>query len=87
MAKFTVVATITISVHTDVEAETLKEAFEEAKKRGMISLCHQCARGEDDREWVTSGELDGLPDELLGVSKDGKDVKITKRVQAQWSKA
>ena len=64
LRKFMVVGTITISVHTDVEARDEEEAIEIAVGRPVMSLCHQCARGDSNEEWATSGELDGEPCDL-----------------------
>jgi hypothetical protein len=64
MKKFMVVGQSTISVHTEVEAENEEKAIEEAMERGMMTLCYQCSRGDPDKEWVTSGELDGIPEPL-----------------------
>ena len=59
--KFRVTAEVMISVSTLVDAKTERGAIEQASKRGMVSLCRQCAQGEAEQEWVTSGELDGEP--------------------------
>lgn len=57
--RYSVAGVITISVHTEVIASSPEEAREIAvNDRGIMSLCHQCASGEPEREWVTSGELD-----------------------------
>lgn len=58
MAKFRLVAEVTISIATEVEAATPAEALEIAESREMARLCHQCATGEPEQEWVAS-ELDG----------------------------
>lgn len=60
--RYLVVSMITISVHTEVEAASEAEAATLAMERPVMRLCNQCATGEPDREWVTSGELDGEPD-------------------------
>lgn len=58
--RYSVAGVITISVHTEVIASSPEEAREIAiNERGIMSLCHHCATGEPDCEWVTSGELDG----------------------------
>ena len=62
--RFRVTAEVTISISTLVEAKTARGALKQAKERGMVSLCHQCALGDDKQEWVTSGELDGEPRNL-----------------------
>ena len=49
-----------ISMSIDVEAKSIEEAIKKAESAPVMSLCHQCARG-DDGEWRTSGELDGDP--------------------------
>jgi hypothetical protein len=51
------VVNATISMHCEVEAESLEEAVEKAQQAGVLSLCHQCAQGEKG-QWNTSGELD-----------------------------
>jgi hypothetical protein len=67
--KFSVFATVTISISTEVEANTPQEAAEIAGERGMIGLCHQCASGDPEQEWVTSGELDGTPENVRAEEK------------------
>lgn len=61
---YRVVAMCTISVHTDVEATSKREAVKLARGRSMMSLCHQCSGGSSHDEWSTSGELDGTPFDL-----------------------
>lgn len=65
--RYGVSSAITISIYTEVEARTPEEARKKALERGMLALCHQCAEGEPEREWVTSGDLDGEPE---GVDDD-----------------
>lgn len=66
MPKYMVTSAITISMHTEVEADSAEEAKEIASQRGIMSMCHSCARSDgDDEEWRTSGELDGEPVELF----------------------
>ena len=62
MPKYSIGSVLTISVFTEVEADSKEEAIEEAGSRSVMSLCHQCSRGDYDAEWCTSGELDGEPD-------------------------
>ncbi len=57
--RYSVGGVITISVHTVVEATSPEAARLAVEDRGVMGLCHQCASGEPEREWVTSGELDG----------------------------
>lgn len=61
LRRYRVRGMITVSVSTVVEAASGAEAKELAGERGVMSLCHQCAVGEETEEWVTSGELDGEP--------------------------
>jgi hypothetical protein len=61
MATWNVSAEMTISVQTEVEADTEEEARAIAEDRGVQGLCLQCAGGEPTAEWITSGELDGQP--------------------------
>lgn len=65
MPRYRVSGVMTISISTLIEASTEKEAVEFAAEQPVMSLCHQCASGEDTKEWVTMGELDGEPDELV----------------------
>ena len=60
MSKYSFVVGATITLHVDVEAESLDEAIEFAQGASVMSLCHQCSRG-DLGEWSTSGELDADP--------------------------
>jgi len=60
VSKYVFVTNVTISMHTEVEADGIDAAVEEARCRGVVSLCNQCAHGEPDA-WCTSGELDGDP--------------------------
>lgn len=71
MPKYRVVALCGITVITDVEASSPKQAKELAEERSMMTLCFQCASGNSDEEWVTSGELDGVPRELTTELLDG----------------
>lgn len=59
MQRYMVSGVITISVHTEVVAASPNAARDIAiNDRPLMSLCHQCASGNPDLEWVTSGELD-----------------------------
>lgn len=68
MRKFTVGAMVTISLYTEVEADSPEQARELAENQQMPSLCHQCAGGEPEEQWCTSGEFDGVPD-ICSVEK------------------
>lgn len=59
--RWRVVAEVTISVHTDVEAETEEQAREIAAERSVMRLCWSCSSKDGTEQWVTSGELDGDP--------------------------
>lgn len=58
---YRVAAEVTISIYTDVEARSRKEALALAAERTMAEIHHSTydvsSLAED--EWVTSGELDG----------------------------
>ena len=86
MSKYIFVVNATISMHVEVEAESLQEALEEAQTRGMMGLCHQCSRG-DEGCWNTSGEIDADPvySPLVEVIADGevlegKNLRTTKKI-------
>jgi len=70
MATYRVTGVLTISVSTKVLAKSADEAIARAMLRGVQRLCYQCANGEDTVEWVTSGELDGTPEELAAEVED-----------------
>lgn len=73
MPKFIVSANVTISVWTEVEADTEQEAMALAEDRPMQTLCHQCSgtrHSQGREEWRTSGELDGSPFDLAANHKD-----------------
>lgn len=70
MALFRIYGTMTISVSTVVDASTKKKALEIAAERGVIRLCCQCSGGNDQEEWVTSGELDDEPKILEAKKED-----------------
>ncbi len=59
--RYSVIANITISVSTDVEADSEEQARELALERGVQGLCHHCASADGERQWVAGGELDGQP--------------------------
>jgi hypothetical protein len=61
--KYTASATVTISIYTTVEADSPEEAIELAREQPMQNFCAGCTDGEDYR-WVTSGELDGEPQDI-----------------------
>jgi hypothetical protein len=68
----------TISMGIDVEADSLEAAIAEAQEASVMSLCHQCARGEKGA-WNTSRELDcGDPGAavLAAVYCDGEEVDL-----------
>lgn len=72
MKRFSVVGLLTISVHTVVRAVDETQAEERALNRGVQSLCHQCASDYDhdeEKEWRTSGELDGTVEEIVAVEE------------------
>lgn len=59
--KYRIFANMTISVSTIVEAENKEAAFDIAEARGVQSL-PACAKGNINKTWCHSGELDGEPD-------------------------
>lgn len=82
---YTFVVHATVSLVTDVKAETLAEAMEIAKGRSVMGLCHQCNGGDSRREWGT--ELDCEVDLDTGLEDlfvDNECVDLTDEVQTQW---
>lgn len=70
MKRYRLTSTITISVTTVVRARSPKAAKEAGLDTPVMTLCHQCASGDETTEWVTSGELDGSPEDL-SVEEEG----------------
>lgn len=64
MPKYRVGGQCTITVFTDVVADSPEQAIALSNDRSMVNLCHQCAGGDADEEWCTGGELDGTPEKL-----------------------
>lgn len=58
MAKYVFVVETTISLATEVEADSLSEAVDEAKSRSAMSVPYM-AHGDDKVEWTT--EIDCEP--------------------------
>ena len=59
MPKFNLTASVTISVYTDVEAETLEKAIEIAKKRDITNY-KWGDKEQVNQSWI-SDEFDGSP--------------------------
>lgn len=65
MPVYVVSAEVTISMYTEVEADSPEKALEIAEGRDIKRLCIHCSGDDDKREeWVTSGELDGSPTKM-----------------------
>jgi uncharacterized OsmC-like protein len=63
--KFHLIATVTISVHTDVEADTLEKAIEIAEERSLCTVGDPGMYGaSSEHEWCHSGELDGTVEDI-----------------------
>lgn len=89
MVKYTFVIEATISMHTEVEADSLKKAIKIAQSRPTQSLCWQCSKGEEECAWSTSGEFDADPSgsPLVEVYADGEDMdELLSAAQAEWEK-
>lgn len=63
MKEYMVTVIVTISVHTKVKAKSKKEAIEIADDRPLCDIDTSDYYAEDEF-WVTSGELDGLPENI-----------------------
>ena len=60
--KFKLTANVTISVYTEVEADTLEEAIEIAKERELMGIAQTGFDTEEDT-WLCD-ELDGMPENI-----------------------
>ena len=91
MPKFTFVTNATISLHLEVEADTVEEAAEKALECSVMGLCYECA-GSHHNEWSTSGELDtGTPGTLVELWKDDEclsqgdeDFELAQEIINEW---
>ena len=62
MKKIALTAEITISLYTEVEAETLEEAIEIAEDRHLMTVVG--TGGETKYDTWMSDELDGMPENI-----------------------
>lgn len=67
MKIYTVSALVTISILTEVIAESEEQALEIAEERPMQSFCNSCSSKDPDDQWVFGGELDGTACDLTIV--------------------
>ena len=87
MPRYVFTTNVTISMSFETQADSLESAIDLAREASVVGLCHQCAKGGDDGEWNTSGELDcGHPTEqkLEVLTVDGEDVVLTTQLQEKW---
>ena len=62
--KFEIVAKMTITVFTNIEADTLEEAIELAKERTDYMSVVTNSGDSADEVWMLPEELDGMPYDL-----------------------
>lgn len=62
MKTFKLIASITITIYTNVEAETLSDAIFIAANRDVMQIPTNI--GEDKNEEWVADELDGMPEDL-----------------------
>lgn len=62
MKNFILTARVTISVYTEVEAETLEEAIKIAKNRDLMPIVH--SGGETTEDTWMCDELDGVAEDI-----------------------
>ena len=62
MKKFELTAQITISLYTEVEAETLEEAKKSAEERDLMAIVG--TGGETKHDTWMADELDGMPENI-----------------------
>lgn len=65
MKKFTLTAEITISLYTEVEAETFEEAIKVAEERDLMAIVGTGGETKEDT-WMAD-ELDGVPKNITQV--------------------
>ncbi len=66
-----IIATVGMSVHTDVEADSLEQALEIAEQRTLCSIGSPESHGAyPDSHWCHSGEIDGTPRDLECESQE-----------------
>ena len=66
MSTYRFTALMTISVFTEVEADSEDEALEIAKERGTLGMTHQPFDGDAGDGWLCD-ELDGEPVNITNV--------------------
>lgn len=70
--KWVVTGTVTISMHTEVEAETKEEALQKAGEQDVCDLIAPERMGNLLSDcWFHSGEIDGTPEPLDAEVKRG----------------
>jgi hypothetical protein len=86
--KYHIAIAAKITLVTKVEAGSVAEALDIAKGRDVVSLCWQCAGGDEDTQWCTTGELDTTADgsELVEVSDETTGIigYIDEALRATW---
>lgn len=82
--KYTFVIEATISMNIEVSADSLLDAAKKAQSASVMSLCHQCAQGENG-SWNTSGELDCDPSgsPVVAAYCDGEELDMAE-VEELW---
>jgi hypothetical protein len=69
--RYRVEAQVTISISTVVHARDSRHAIELARKQSMPEITEQGRHDPDPEEsWITSGELDGEPKDLIASLED-----------------
>lgn len=64
--KFIVSGVVTISMYTEVEADSKEDAIDIAESRDVCSLIAPEQMGDtDDSVWVHSGEIDGIIEQIV----------------------
>jgi hypothetical protein len=87
--KYIFIVEATISLSTEVEAETLEEAVQIAQSRSVKGLCYHCAQSGPE-EWSTGGELDCDPSgsSLVDLHVEGDATaggKLFEQAEELWS--
>lgn len=63
MAQFKLSATVTISIYTTVEADTLEEAIAQAERRNIEFSNNNNSDEQEESVWIAD-ELDGMPERI-----------------------
>jgi hypothetical protein len=81
--KYTIVVDTRVTMHLEVEAESLEDAIDKAKDLGSSQICSRCSHGEEG-EWVP-GSFEEYPGDspIVEIWEGGNQVP-TSEARGAW---